>query len=200
MASLEVIELDDTRRELAPEDHTSSLAPEEAGRPARVQPDERRKACRYPAVVRRSETLRIGAQEILAEIVDESATGFSLSVDTNMEFSVGQKILLENQSLWLELEVVHIQKISATQTRLGVMRLRELDDSEINWQESARFCWTDVKILAAPLRMLARPVGTVGGLIVGAPFVLILLIWIFDHLAPLPLEPAETPGQYKHEA
>ena len=143
-------------------------------------------------------TLRIGSQETAAEILDESASGLSLGTGTDVDVSPGQRILLRNESLWLEVEVVNLQVVSDSQLRLGVKRLREFDESEVHWEESAKSWWNDFKTNA--LRALVRPFGIILGLILGVPVLLIVLLWVLERATPLPLEPSDNTAEVERRA
>ncbi len=154
--------------------------------------DDRRKSCRFLSVgQRRTGKLRIGSHETTAEILDESAGGLSLIVSTGIDISVGQHVLLQSESLWLEIQVANLQSVSETQLRLGVMRLRELDDSEVDWDGPTTWSWTDFKTIAAPLQALVHPLATIVGLILGVPLALVVLIWVLDRSAPLLVVPSD---------
>jgi hypothetical protein len=100
---------------------------------------DRRARFRVPAVEQRVGRLRIAQQEILVELLDESAEGFAILLGGVLECHVGQTALLQTQAGWAEVRVMNASVAQAATTsddagesrevactRLGLQRLRDV--------------------------------------------------------------------------
>src|SRR5262249_3362968 len=69
--------------------------------------------------------LKIGDRAIDVDVLDESAGGFAVAVDTTPDCAVGDFLLLEVAQAWVEVRVVNIGvDPDGIRARLGLMRLR----------------------------------------------------------------------------
>jgi hypothetical protein len=156
---------------------------------------ERRESYRCQVTGPRSlARLKIDGRMEDVEIVDESASGFCVLVPGADEIAVGRRLLLQMDANWSEIEVMRVLDAAAPDdptesetrpyTQLGVRRVRDLEDWEI--EPKAEHWWSEIELksMAVPLMPLARPVAGVVALIIGAPLVAVLLVWALEHAAP----------------
>jgi hypothetical protein len=99
---------------------------------------ERRASFRVPSVEQRVARLRIAHQEILVEVLDESAEGFAILLGGTLQCHVGQKALLQTLAGWAEVVIMNAYSSEASVasddsesrqvpcTRLGLGRVRDL--------------------------------------------------------------------------
>ena len=105
--------------------------------------DERRKSHRYAVSgPRRNGRLIIGQREVAVEILDESACGLGVRFDGPPGCEPGERLLLEIDSGWIEVQVANVRREesapaeerveSGERTRLGLVRLRDLEPGEVD--------------------------------------------------------------------
>lgn len=152
--------------------------------------DDRRKAYRCPVVgPRASAILRLGTREMAAEIVNESANGFAVVVDENVRSEAGQTFSLGTTDGWVEVEVKNIQfqqwtsfeaggePVTKTRTRLGLLRLRDLDvwtPDESLWQ---RLSVAGIRKLMDAMRPLTQSFSHAALLVLGIALIGLGLVW-----------------------
>jgi hypothetical protein len=145
---------------------------------------------------RRNGRLRIGEREVAVEIVDESAKGFAVMFDGTLECYIGQQILVQVASAWTKVRVMNFRlqesiateesedPVSTTRTRLGLMRLNELDAWEIDPPQPAALPQATFKTIIHCLVYVVRPLTSVAGLIIMAPLAAIALMWALENYVP----------------
>jgi hypothetical protein len=135
---------------------------------------DRRKSYRCPASGPHSKaTLKLQGQRFEAEILDESADGLSLLIAGEVACEVGQTALMKVGSSWAEIRVMNIRyeprrgsesgERAEPRTRLGVLRVKDVEEplDEIGQDDSVS--WTEVKSLFEPFMPLFKPaVGVLG--------------------------------------
>jgi hypothetical protein len=136
--------------------------------------------------------MKIGERDLVVEIVDESANGFSIEVDGGLGCEVGQVALLGNASGWTEVRVVNARpqrsvegdelegQTSDNRMRLGLLRLRDLESSEVEEERPAPFSWGEVFKTICPLAPLGWVLGVAACLIFGASLIFVL-VWTLEH-------------------
>lgn len=70
---------------------------------------------------------RVGRRKIVAELLDQSAGGFSIRYRGRPRVRIGHTAKLRTHAGWSEVTVVHVERIGGD-TRLGLQRERELLD------------------------------------------------------------------------
>jgi hypothetical protein len=147
--------------------------------------DERRASFRCPASdPRRRGRLRIGKREIPVEVLDESASGYSINCQQAEDCEVGQSLLLRVESTWTIVRVMNLQT-SDGQTRLGLARVKDLEASDVERKQSEGFSIDDLKRLGRALAPLGRRAAGIVGLLLGGAFVGVFVIVALEHWAPL---------------
>ena len=92
--------------------------------------EDKRHSYRYPVQEGfRSAIVKIGRQELLVQLVEESAGGFSLTCDSPFAFKAGQEALLQNSGGVYQVEIAHVTKHEET-TRVGLKRLASVSQPE----------------------------------------------------------------------
>jgi hypothetical protein len=165
--------------------------------PAIQPPNERRDSYRCPVSgTRRHGRLRIGEREFAVEIVDESANGFSVVFDGALECYIGQEIFVQVASAWAKVRVMNFRlqesiateesesTVSATRSRLGLMRLSEVDAWDIDSPQPARTPQATIRTIIHCLAFLVRPLTSVAGLMVVAPLAALVLVWAMEQFFP----------------
>ncbi len=147
--------------------------------------DERRASFRCPVSdSRRRGRLRIGKREIPVEVLDESASGYSIACKQTEDCEVGQSLLLRVASTWTVVRIMNLQT-SDGQTRLGLMRVKDLEASDAEHKLDLRFSFDNLKRLARVLAPLSRRAAGIIGLVLGGAFLGVLVIVALEHSAPL---------------
>jgi hypothetical protein len=155
--------------------------------------DERRKSHRYAVSgSRRDGRLRLGQREVAVEILDESACGVAVAFDGPPGCEPGETLLLEIASGWTEVQVVNVRREesapaeegveSGERTRLGLVRLRDLEPGEVDPEPIDWLSIKGFKTLLAPLTPVGRPLQGAAALIIGVPLFAVVLIWALDNL------------------
>ncbi|MDA0657334.1 MAG: PilZ domain-containing protein [Planctomycetota bacterium] len=106
---------------------------------------DRRQAARIPGsyASRQHVLLRVGRQDLAADLIDQSATGFSISLPRfGTRLKIGQRLLVGTRGTWHEVRVVHLEKSK----KIVHAGLEILDDC-VSPQDSAGF-WTWVGLVA----------------------------------------------------
>ena len=178
-------------------------------KPDNQAPRDRRGSYRYTVSgPRRDAQLRIGTRQFVAEILDESANGFSILLAENPGCDIGQTALLKVAAGWTETRVMNIQtqgEIAAPLasppteepseapieqpdraarevcTRLGLMRLRDLETEEVEPAPVRWNSWQTLRALLTHLSPLARPLTGLLAFVIGAPLIALALVWMLDH-------------------
>ncbi len=160
---------------------------------------ERRRAYRCAVTGPRREcTLRIADREIAAEMLDESANGFAVLPSEAVECQVGGIVRLKTTSGWTEAEIVHIQfplpesgvpssegQQAAAPPRLGLMRIRDLEASEVDPHMTAQISWTNLREVLRHFSELLPPLGYVVGLSIGTLLVFYVVFVLLESSAPM---------------
>jgi hypothetical protein len=139
--------------------------------------------------------LKIGEQEVAVEILDESVNGFSVMLDGAPECDVGAILSIQVAANWSEVRVMNLQlqksiteeepgnTVFTTRTRLGLLRVRDLDAWDAAAERPSRRSWRQ---FIGPLLPVGRPLTSAVGLILGIFLVFMVLIWALELSAPLP--------------
>ena len=147
--------------------------------------NERRASFRCPASgPRQRGRLRIGKREIAVEVLDESASGYSIDCKQAEDCEVGQSLLLRVESTWTIVRIMNLQT-SDGQTRMGLVRVKDLEASEVDRKQSEGFSIDGLKRLGRVLAPLGRRAAGIVGLILGGAFVGVFVIVALEHWAPL---------------
>jgi len=137
--------------------------------------------------------LKIGEREVAVEILDESVNGFSVMADGAPECDIGDVLSVQVASNWSEVRVMnlHLQKsiteegpgntVSTTRTRIGLLRVRDLDAWDTARERPRRHWWRQI---IGHLRPVGRPLTTAVGLILGIFLVFVVLLWALELSAP----------------
>lgn len=105
---------------------------------------ERRHAARIPGsyASRQHVLVRIGNRDFAADLLDQSATGFSVSIPRfKARLKVGQRLLVGTRGTWHEVRIVHLEKLKK-KLHAGL----EILDDFVSPQSSAGF-WIWVGLL-----------------------------------------------------
>lgn len=147
--------------------------------------NERRASFRCPATgPRRAGRLRIGKREYPVEVLDESAGGYSVVCEQALDCEVGQSLLLWIESSWSIARIMNVQAGEGN-TRLGLLRLKDLDDSEADTTARVELSLETLKQLARALAPLGRRAVGVVSLLVGGALVGVGVMVVLERSAPL---------------
>jgi len=134
-----------------------------------------RRSFRCPVAADHSSAeLRAGDKHYPAQLLDESADGFSLGLDENPELRAGQTAILRTTTGYFEVEIVHCCRVelavmgsqaSPCRYRIGVRRLRYLcaederpqgiGDGASPWHRNPLLGWLGWKLAVAGLLLVA---------------------------------------------
>jgi hypothetical protein len=143
---------------------------------------------------RRVGRLKISEREVAVEILDESVNGFSVMLDGAPECDIGDILSVQVASNWSEVRVMNLQlqksiteeepgnTVFTTRTRLGLLRLRDIDAWDAAPERPRRRSWRQ---LIVPLMPVGRPLTTAVGLILGIFLGFMVLVWALESSAPL---------------
>jgi hypothetical protein len=164
-----------------------------SSQPENRAPNEQRSSYRCAVSgSRRHGRLKIGDKELAAEIIEESAGVYSVVLDEASDCVVGVVGVLKSAAGWAEVEIRNLQLLESRgseepadavpkmRTRLGLLRLRTLDESEVELDQNADVPLLTAETLGWLARMLARPLMTTAGATIGALVLGILLIFGID--------------------
>lgn len=147
--------------------------------------NERRASFRCPVNgPRRGGRLRIGKREIPVDVLDESAGGYSVVSEQELDCEVGQSMLLQIESSWTIVRIMNVQKGEAN-TRLGLLRLKDLEASEVEPEPRIELLLESLKRLARALAPLGRPAAGIVALLVGGALLGVGVIVVLERSAPL---------------
>ena len=148
---------------------------------------------------RRDSRLKIGDQELASEILDESAGGYSVVLSEAPVCVAGAVGLLKSASGWAEVQIMSRQPLGPTaseetadalpklQTRLGLMRLRTVEEVDDATDLSAELPWLSLKALSGFFGAVARSLTTTAGVTIGALVLGTLLVyWIERTISLMP--------------
>jgi len=133
--------------------------------------NERRASFRCPANgPRRAGRLRIGKRELAVEVLDESAGGYSIVCEQELDCEVGQSLLVRIESNWSKVRIMNLQQEDG-HTRLGLLRLKDLEASEVDSHARVKLSIDGLAQLARALSPMGRVVAGVVVLLVGGALV-----------------------------
>jgi hypothetical protein len=157
---------------------------------------DRRASRRYVVSAERREgSLKIGSREFPVEILDESAHGFSVAIEQNDRCIAGKTALLRAPAGWSEVQLIHVfendasaqggeQSEGDTRTRLGLLRLRDLDPSEFDRFDVCESAWEALRRVGRPFRYLLSPLAMIVGLLVAVPLVAVVVVRVLEQAVP----------------
>ena len=157
---------------------------------------DRRAARRYVVSAERREgSLKIGSREFPVEILDESAHGFSVAIEQNDRCVAGKTALTPAPAGWSEVQLIHVLEHGAsaqsseqsegdTRTRLGLLRLRDLDPSEFDRFDVCESAWETLRRVGRPFRYLLSPLVVILGLLVAVPLVAVVVVQVLEQVVP----------------
>lgn len=147
--------------------------------------NDRRASFRCPVnAPRRGGRLRIGKREFPVEVLDESAGGYSVVCEQVLDCEVGQSLLLQIESSWTIVRIMNVQT-GESNSRLGLLRLKDLEASEIDSEPRIELSLESLKRLARALAPLGRPAAGVVALLVGGALLGAGLMVALERSAPL---------------
>jgi hypothetical protein len=158
---------------------------------------ERRKSYRCAVHgARRRGRLRIGLRNVAVLVLDESAEGLALEVEGAADCKIGDTVLVEIASAWFETRVVNLcltesaaedsnDATPVTRTRIGLVRLREIEASLVDPDDFPLFSWMRMRSLLVPLAPLGKSAKGAAALIVGGIAVTGALLWAIESWAPM---------------
>jgi hypothetical protein len=165
-------------------------------RPQHQSNPERRGSYRCPiGGARRQGHLRIGKGLYAVELLDESVGGFAVVLDHAPDCEVGAKLLFEIASTWVEVRVISLESqepttepssenVGKTYTRMGLMRLRDLDPWEFEAEVPSRLSWDRFKSMLVPLAPLKSTAWNTAVMILAVIAAGVVLIWVLEGSAP----------------
>ena len=169
-----------------------------SSQPENRAPNEQRSSYRCAVSgSRRHGRLTIGDRELAVEILNESASGFSVVLDEASDCAVGVVGILKSAAGWAEVEIKNLQLLGPAaseesadaepkpRTRLGLLRLRTLEESDAETELSVELPWLSLKTLGGFFGALARPLISTAGVTIGALVLGILLIYGVEQSIPL---------------
>ena len=177
-------------------------------RPIHQSIPERRSSYRCPVGgARRQGHLQIGKRSLAVQVLDESVGGFAIALDETPDCQIGAKLLLEIASTWVEVRAISIESLDRpseesqeddgkTYTRLGLLRLRDLDPWEIETEAPCRWSWDGFKSMLVPLAPLKSTFRGTVVMIVAVIAAGLALVFGLESTAPL----AETLRDDMHKA
>ncbi len=71
--------------------------------------------------------IKVGGRDVIAQVINQSAGGFSVSITTTLRVSEGKTLRVRTSAGWFEAQVIHKQVVDGT-TTLGLVRVREFSD------------------------------------------------------------------------
>jgi hypothetical protein len=147
--------------------------------------NDRRASFRCPANgPRRRGRLRFGKREFPVDVLDESAGGYSVVCDQELDCEVGQSLLLQIESSWTIVRIMNVQT-GESNTRLGLLRLKDLEASEIDSEPRIELSLESLKRLTRALAPLGRPAAGVVALLVGGALLGAGVMVVLERSAPL---------------
>ena len=155
-------------------------------------PSDRRRSYRCPVSGPRSKAiLKLGKQRFEANVVDESAAGVSLLVDSDIACELGQTGLMKIASSWSEVRVMNVRhEASATdgpaengtlRTRLGLLRVKDVEEPEDEVELNKNVTWAEVKSLLEPFVPVMKPAMGLVGFLTIVLVVAVTLDWVLDN-------------------
>src|SRR5688500_7685686 len=88
--------------------------------------EDRRKAWRFPVLEEHQMAdMRVGDAALRVRLLDQSATGFMISVDKHPGVYAGEVVWLQTAAGWTEVRVVKVRQ-EVEGTRIGLERLADL--------------------------------------------------------------------------
>lgn len=160
----------------------------------RTPPDRRqsfRCAVKGP---RRHGRLRVGTREFPVRILDESVGGFAVESDEVFVCQAGDTLLLDIALNWVEVRVVNVASpqsddsqdgAAGAPTRLNLMRIRDVDESEANPDDTPLLSWSRFRSMLTPLVPLGRTFRGTATMIVAVIATGIVLVWVLENSVPL---------------
>ena len=129
------------------------------------------------------------------EILDESAHGFSVAIEQNDRCVAGKTALMRPPAGWSEVQLIHVLEHGAsaqsseqsegdTRTRLGLLRLRDLDPSEFDRFDVCESAWETLRRVGRPFRYLLSPLVVILGLLVAVPLVAVVVVQVLEQVVP----------------
>lgn len=158
---------------------------------------DRRKSYRCAVQgARRCARLRIDGRNVDARVLDESAEGLAVQVEGTPDCKIGDTILLEIAAAWLEVRVINLHLTESvpddsqdaepvTATRMGLVRLREVEESLIDPNDFPLLSAARIRSLLVPLVPLGKSVKGTAAAIVAIIVVGAVIVWLLEHSAPL---------------
>jgi hypothetical protein len=182
---------------------TPIMTSDEEPKPARV---ERRASYRIAVDgPRRAGRMRIAGRDLAVTIVDESTGGFGVESPEAPACQIGDTLLLEIAGAWVEVRVIRIDAsrpeaadhdAALPGTRLGLARVRDVEDWELNTVKLPVFSWAGVRSLLRPLTPLGSSLKGTIAMIAAMIVVGIGLIVVLENFAPV----AEAMRDPAHES
>jgi len=143
---------------------------------------DRRKTHRYAVSGPRQQArLQIGKLEIVAELRDESAGGYGVVLEEALDCPVGTIGILKAAGGWTEVRIIYLQlltspaaagTVSKARTRLGLMRLRTLEESDAQTVDATEPSLLSLATFGSLAKSFAgslftKPGAIVGGILMG---------------------------------
>jgi hypothetical protein len=127
-------------------------------------------------------------------VLDESSEGLALEADGTLDCKIGDIVLVEIAGAWIEARVVNLCRTETAaedsdappveQTRIGLMRLKEIEASLADPHDFPLLSWMRIRSMLAPLVPLGKSVKGTAALIVAMLAATGLLIWVLENAAP----------------
>lgn len=143
---------------------------------------------------RRQGRLRIAGRDVAVQLLDESVGGLAVASDKTPACQVGDSLLLEMAGAWTEVRVAGIDcqpfvadsadAAAQTQSRLSLMRLRDVEPWEVDPQKLARPSWAGLQSMLAPLVPLVRSYRATAILMVVAVASGAVVYYVLEDAAP----------------
>ena len=158
--------------------------------------EPRRTSYRFAEGVPYAGLARFGDREVVAEILDESAEGFGISVEGTLDCQVGQTILVLTSAGWSEARIMNVRALqpmpadesaepeTACATRLGLLRIKDLPTVESEEDAVRSSVRSTIRSLAAPLKTLGGALVVTTVMIGGLVVVTAALVWAMGHQKP----------------
>ncbi len=112
---------------------------------------ERRTASRLPTLYADQVVLRRGKTNLAVQLVDQSATGFQISVEGAPNFTPDEALLLGVNGNWYEVNVTRVER-RIGEVRLGLLRVRDIASAADLAKIRPRFRSLFPKLAAASIR------------------------------------------------
>jgi hypothetical protein len=158
---------------------------------------ERRKSYRCPVQgARRRGRLKIGLRNVVVEVLDESAQGLALEAEGIPDCQIGDTVFVEIAAAWVEARIVNLRLNESvpedsedgalvTRTRIGLVRLGEVEASLVDPQEFVWFSSMRFRSLLVPLVPLGKSFRGTALLIAAVIAAGGVLVWVLENSAPL---------------